>query len=177
MFDTAGGERANSLTQQYYKHAQIICLVYSVDSEISLNSLGKWIEDARFYLEDSQDSSKHLFALVGLKSDIPVYQREVKTEDVKRFADHFDIPSECCFELSNVTGEGVAEMLKFLTQKMFDMHTQQQLTELRDCTVLSAGNYEPHVNISRTFTYSQLLWKCCCCYKRNNYQPLDGNIT
>ena len=44
MFDTAGGERANSLTQQYYKHAQIICLVYSVDSEISLNSLGKWIE-------------------------------------------------------------------------------------------------------------------------------------
>jgi len=153
--------------------------VYSVDSEISLNSLGKWIEDARFYLEDSQDSMKHVFALVGLKSDIPAYQREVKTEDVKRFANHFDIPSECCFELSNVTGEGVVEMLQFLTQKMFDIHTQQQLTELHDYTQMSTGNHQPHdVQISRTLTYSRLLWKCCCCCcKRNSYQPLGGNKT
>ena len=175
MFDTAGGERANSLTHQYYKHAQIVCLVYSVDSEISLNSLGKWVEDARFYLEDSQDSYKLLFALVGLKSDIPAYQREVKAEDVKRFAEHFNIPSECCFELSNVTGEGVAEMLQVLTQKMFDMQTQQQVTELHDCAVLSTGNNESYVHISRTFTYSQLFWKCCCCCKRNGYQALDGH--
>ena len=181
MFDTAG-ERTHSLTHQYYKHAHIICLVYSVDSELSLNSLGKWVEDARFYLDDSQESSlKFLFALVGLKSDIPPYEREVKAEDVKRFAQHFEIPSDCCFELSNVTGEGIARMLQVLTQKMFDKQTQQQISELQDCSAFSTGHQEPHVNISRTFTYSQLLWKCCCCCclccKRNKYQPLDGYET
>ena len=137
MFDTGGGERANSMTQQYYKNSHIVCLVYSIDSDISFNALGKWIGDARFYLEESQRQPKMVFAMVGIKSDIPQYEREVKPDDVRRAAHHFNIPLDCCFEVSNVSGDGVTLMMKQLAQKVFDLHTRQtsqSATELQSTT-------------------------------------------
>lgn len=166
MYDTGGGERVNSMTNQYYKNSQIVCLVYAFDSDISFHALGKWIEDARFYLEESQRHSRTVFALVGVKGDISIYEREVKPDDVKSAARHFNIPRDCCFEVSNVTGEGVEHMMQHLVQKVFDLHTKrasQSATELQD---YSTDSVEPHNTDSATGGTEHLKhWLCyCCCY-------------
>ena len=181
MFDTGGGERAKSLTQQYYKNAHIVCLVYAVDSEISFNALGKWVEDARFYLEESQRHSKSIFGLVGIKSDISPYEREVKLDDVRQAAQHFGIPLDCCFEVSNVTGDGIAQMIQQLTQKTFDLHTKQITESVTELQSYSTEHDKPHDTITgETVTLKQWLCHCCCCcccccgryLKQQDYQPL-----
>lgn len=177
MFDTGGGERAKSLTQQYYKNAHIVCLVYAIDSEISFNALGKWIEDARFYLEECQRHSKPLFALVGIKSDISPDDREVKLDDVRQAAQHFRIARDCCFEVSNLTGDGVTQMMQQLIQRTFDGHTRQTTSSVTELQSYSAEYDKSHDTITGgTVTLKQWLYHCCCCCgrcsKQRDYQSM-----
>lgn len=178
MFDTGGGERANSMTQQYYRNAHIVCLVYAIDSDISFNALGKWVGDARFYLEESQRPPRMVFAMVGIKSDIPQSEREVKPDDVKRAAQYFNIPLDCCFEVSNVTGDGVSDMMKELAQKVY-LQTRQTSKSATELHSYSSEHNEPRNtnNTDETVTFKWWLRYCCCCCcckqsRRDDYQPL-----
>ena len=179
MFDTGGGERANSMTQQYYRNAHIVCLVYAIDSDISFNALGKWVGDARFYLEASQRLPRMVFAMVGIKSDIPQCERQVKPDDVKRAALYFNIPLDCCFEVSNITGDGVANMMKQLAQKMFDLQTRQTLQGAMELHSYGSEHNRLHEtnNANETRTFKQWLRHCCCCCcckrsQQDDHQPL-----
>ena len=174
MFDTGGGERANSMTQQYYRNAHIVCLVYSIDSDISFNALGKWVGDARFYLQESQHLPKMVFAMVGIKSDIPPGEREVKQEDIVRAAQYFNIPLDCCFEVSNITGDGVAHMMKQLAQKVFNLETRQSTQTATELHSYSSEHNQPH-ETNNAMTFKRWLCCCCCCCRkrtRDDYQPL-----
>ena len=108
------------MTLHYYENAQIVCLVYALDSLVSLTSLNAWFEDAKD-LKTQHSVAKPVLTLVGVKSDIPLDEREVK---INGAAKHFDIPEDCCFEVSSITGDGVAEMLQSLTQKAYNLHTR-----------------------------------------------------
>lgn len=183
MFDTGGGERANSMTQQYYKNSQIVCLVYSLNSEISFTALGKWIEDACFYLEESQRHNKMVFALVGVKSDIPQHEREVKPGDVIMAAHHFNISEDCCFEVSNITGDGVTQMMQKLTQRVLDLQTRQTSHSSSELHTYSTDVTEPHenINIEGTVTFKRWFYYCCCCCyccckraRQAGYEELSG---
>ena len=180
VFDTGGGERANSVTQKYYKNAHMVCLVYAMDSDLSFSALGKWIEDARrLYLEESQRQPKMVFAMVGIKSDLPQCEREVKTEDVKRAAQHFNIPSDCCFEVSNISGDGILHMMKHLAQKVFDLHTRQNSQSTTELHSYSSEHSELFDNsdIAQPMTFTQWLchWCCCCCCSRHyGYQSISN---
>lgn len=178
MFDTGGAERAKSMTQQYYKNADIVCLVYSIDSEISFNALGRWIEDAKLYLEGSHRHSKVVYALVGIKSDIPLYEREVKPGDVKKAAKHFNI--SFCFEVCNISGDNITEMMQCLVQNVYDLHTRPVSTcvmELQETT-----EYMRQHSITKdgvTFKDWLCYCLCCCgiCSRRREYQPLTSTRT
>ena len=179
LFDTGGGERAKSMTQQYYKNAQIVCLVYAMDSEISFNALGRWLEDARFYLEENQRYSKMVFALVGVKSDIPQYERDVKPDDVRRAAQHFNISEDCCFEVSNISGDGVAHMMQHLTQKAFDLHTRQTSQSATELQNYSSTEYNEQHNTITVKGPTHCLYYFCCCFccrgvKQRGYQELTA---
>ena len=110
VLDTAGRERGQSLTAGYYRRANIVLMVCSLDSEFSLNKLTKWYGEAQFYLDDPDV----LFAVVGLKSDLPEHEREVTADMLYAFADHYNISKTCVFEVSARTGAGVKNMLKAL---------------------------------------------------------------
>ena len=169
------------MTQQYYKNSQIVCLVYAMDSDISFNALGKWLDDARFYLEESQRYSKMVFALVGVKSDIPQYERDIKPDDVRQAAQHFNISQDCCFEVSNISGDGVARMIQHLAQKAYDLHTRQtsqSTTELQNYSS-EYNEQQDTITIEGAVTFKQWLCYyccccCCCCCKQRDYQKLSA---
>lgn len=174
MFDTGGEERVNFMTLHYYENAEIVCLVYAVDSLASLSSLNAWVEDARDYLAlKTLNSVAPVFALVGVKGDIPLGDREVRSEDVERAAKHFDISEDCCFEVSNVSGDGVAEMMQYLAQKVFDLHTKMTTSiELKYSSIKSIQPENPTLT-NRTSSCKQWLCCCLCCCKRMDYEAIN----
>ena len=105
--DTGSRERYQSLTAQYYKRANVIVLVCSLDSEFTLARLTKWHAEAQYYI----DNSEILYAVVGTKSDLPETEREVSQDMLHSFAQHLNIPLEFVYEVSSQTGEGVEAML------------------------------------------------------------------
>ncbi|GFR93936.1 Ras-related protein Rab-14 [Elysia marginata] len=49
LCDTAGSERYRTLTRNFYRNAQAVLFVFSIDNPASLYGLGKWDQDARMY--------------------------------------------------------------------------------------------------------------------------------
>ena len=177
VFDTGGEERVNYMTLHYYENAQIVCLVYAVNSLASLTSLKAWVEDAHNYLalKAFHSVAKPVYALVGVKGDIPLNEREVKPENVEQAARDFEIPEDCCFEVSNVSGNGIEEMVQQLAQKALNLHNDPTGdAELEDYSSVKFTNYisEPPPT-GRSSRWKQCLC-CLCCFKcrRRNYERI-----
>lgn len=65
IWDTAGQERYRAITSAYYKGALGAMLLYDVTSQISFNSLAKWLKE----LKDNSDN-QIIVMLVGNKCDL-----------------------------------------------------------------------------------------------------------
>ena len=181
VFDTGGEERGDYMTLHYYENAQIVCLVYAVDSLASLTSLPAWVEDAHNYLalKALHSVASPVYALVGLKYDIPLDEREVRSEHVQQAARDFEIPEECCFEVSSASGDGIAKMMQDLAQMAYNLHHNPTGdAELEDCSSLRYTSYisEPPPTMTRKSSrWRQCLCCCClCCFKfrQRNYERM-----
>ncbi len=157
MVDTGGRERVQSLTSQYYRRANIVLLVCSLDSEYTLNRLTKWFGEAKFYVDDPDVT----YAVVGVKSDLLEHEREVTTDMLHGFAGHYNIDEASVFEVSARTGAGVKEMLKALCTAAVDQYhrseRQDALPGMCICLVglllliepsfCSTAHYQLHVHV------------------------------
>ena len=175
VFDTGGEERVNYMTLNYYNDAQIVCFVYALDSLVSFTSLNAWFTDAQDYLAIKAQHSiaKPVYALVGIKGDIPLDEREVKLEDVERAAKHFKIPEDCCFEVSNTAGDSVAEMMRILAQKAYNLHTLPTSIGLQSYSLVPAslGATDQPVRKSKQRSTFSL---CCFKTREPDYETLHS---
>ena len=73
IVDTSGLERYNSISAYYYRRANGIILVYSVDDETSFKRIHFWMDQTSSYIREDT-----VFLLVGSKSDLEE-QRQVST--------------------------------------------------------------------------------------------------
>ena len=175
VYDTGGEERVTFMTLHYYENAQIVCLVYALDSPVSLTSLNAWFEDANDYLalKAQHSAAQPVYALVGVKSDIPLSDREVKPEDIDRAAKHFGIPEDCCFQVSNISGDGIAKMVQTLAQKAYNLHKHSTTRELQDYSSPPLLLATPRQSVHRSSKqYPMFSWCCCCCYK-TEYETIN----
>ncbi|NXK98161.1 RAB15 protein, partial [Formicarius rufipectus] len=72
--DTAGQERYQTITKQYYRRAQGIFLVYDIGSERSYQHIVKWASDVDEYAPDGVQK-----ILIGNKAD-EEHKRQVPKE-------------------------------------------------------------------------------------------------
>ena len=72
IWDTAGQEKYNSLTQTFAKNAKIIILVYSIIDKESFNSLNKWFELAK----NVNGEKGYSLGIAANKSDL--YKENIK---------------------------------------------------------------------------------------------------
>ena len=108
MVDTADAEKYQSLTAHYYRRANVVLLVCSLDDEGSLNRLNTWYREAQYYVDEQET----IYAVCGIKSDLRMDEREVTLEMMQSFARHIEIPETCVFQVSAKTGLGVNDMLQ-----------------------------------------------------------------
>ena len=105
IWDTAGEERFRNITNQYYKGADGIILVYDLNNKDTLTKIKDWMNQIH------QNTSNDIgLVLVGNKSDL---KREISTEESLNLSKELNIQ---LFETSALTGEGVNEIFEFLTK-------------------------------------------------------------
>lgn len=84
IWDTAGQERFRSLAPMYYRDANIIMLVYSVDDRNSFEKLDEWYESIKY-----QCKALPKIVLIGNKIDLEE-DRVVSTEEGNNIAKKYE---------------------------------------------------------------------------------------
>uniref|UniRef100_A0A6T8YB44 Uncharacterized protein n=1 Tax=Noctiluca scintillans TaxID=2966 RepID=A0A6T8YB44_NOCSC len=98
IWDSAGQERFQTITQQYYRNTQGIMLVYDVTSDASFNNVSQWVAQIR-----SQGAEQADTMLLGNKSD-KVTEKVIDADQGKALADEYQMPF---FETSASLGDNV----------------------------------------------------------------------
>ena len=80
LIDTAGQEKYRSLSKTYFKHANGVFFIFSLNDPSTFNNLEQWIKDFDEYREESIFSYKYL---IGNKSDLEVKVDQEKIEEFK----------------------------------------------------------------------------------------------
>ncbi|KAH0794612.1 small GTP-binding protein [Histomonas meleagridis] len=99
IWDTAGQERFRALTPMYYRDCHVAILVFSVDSQQSLNELQNWYNDIK---ADSHVMPSII--VVGNKIDLP---RAVSTQVGEQFAESI---SATYMECSAIEDKGIYDI-------------------------------------------------------------------
>ena len=114
IWDTSGQDRFRSMTNLYYRDAQVAILTYDVTNEQSLESLSYWLKE----LNDKVDQDNMLLCLAGNKNDVDPKDKRVPTNKGKEFAEANNM---IFFETSAKTGTGIKELFQAIATKEYDI--------------------------------------------------------
>ena len=98
LWDTAGNERFRTLTNNFYRNADGVLLVFCVEDSYTFDNLQGWISDALQYL--SLDKCE--WALIGNKYDL---DNIVEKDRIEALMERLDI--KLFYHVSAKTGERV----------------------------------------------------------------------
>ncbi|CAK58803.1 unnamed protein product (macronuclear) [Paramecium tetraurelia] len=115
IWDTAGQEKYQTLTQNFYKGAMGILLVFALNNKDSLRDIDKWMNQIK------QHASENIIkVLIGNKADIK--ERCISNEEAQSLAEKHGIPY---FETSAKDGTNVNEVF-LQVAKLINHHHQDQ---------------------------------------------------
>jgi small GTP-binding protein len=103
LWDTAGQERFRTIVPLYFQRADIILIVFSLESRESFDNVSDW-----YSLTKLHAPSAARFFLIGNKSDL-LESREVTLEEGQSQADRLE--ADVYVETSAVTGAGCQEII------------------------------------------------------------------
>jgi len=106
VWDTAGQERFHSITQQYYRNAMGIILVYDVTCEESLANVRQWAVQIATHCSEGISQ-----LLVGNKADCDMHSRAVDAARGQALAEELGMPF---IEASARSGRNVEEAFELL---------------------------------------------------------------
>ena len=118
LCDTAGQERFRAIIQTYYKIAQLIVLVYTVDDKNSFDNIQNWVKDVRNINEDAK------FLLVGNKCDLED-KRQVSTDEAKKYAKDNEINF---IEVSAKEGTNIEKMFNSIIQELLEDMEKEEIS-------------------------------------------------
>ena len=114
IWDTSGQDRFRSMTNLYYRDAQVAILTYDVTNEQSLESLNYWLNE----LNDKVEIDNMLLCLAGKKNDVDAREKRIPTSKGKAFAEEHNM---IFFETSAKTGSGVKELFQAIATKEYEL--------------------------------------------------------
>ena len=119
IWDTSGQDRFRSMTNLYYRDAQVAILTYDVGKEETLESLSYWLKE----LNDKVDQDNMLLCLAGNKVDIEPSKKMVSTQRGKEFAEQNNM---IFYETSAKTGAGVKELFQAIATTEYAIITENK---------------------------------------------------
>ena len=124
IWDTAGQEKFHSLGKHFYKDAYIVCLVYDITSQDSLDQLKEiWYPDIKKYGEKYT-----ILAVVGNKSDLYENDNLADENQAKEFAQSIN----ATFMLTSAkTGDGIEKLFDTLVDKFLSSDFNSKYKEMK----------------------------------------------
>jgi Ras-related protein Rab-5C len=113
IWDTSGQDRFRSMTNLYYRDAQVAILTYDITNDQSLESLNYWLKE----LNDKVETDNMVLCLAGNKNDVDASERKVPTSKGKAFAEEHNM---IFYETSAKTGEGVKDLFVTIANKVYE---------------------------------------------------------
>ena len=124
IWDTAGQEKFHSVGKHFYKDAYIVCLVYDITSQDSLEQLETiWYPDIKKYGEKYT-----ILAVVGNKSDLYEGDNLADENMAKEFAQSIN----ATFMLTSAkTGDGIEKLFDTLVDKFLSSDFNSKYKEMK----------------------------------------------
>ena len=124
IWDTAGQEKFHSVGKHFYKDAYIVCLVYDITSQDSLEQLETiWYPDIKKYGEKYT-----ILAVVGNKSDLYENDNLADENQAKEFAQSIN----AIFMLTSAkTGDGIEKLFDTLVDKFLSSDFNSKYKEMK----------------------------------------------
>ena len=120
IWDTAGQERYKSLTNNFFRNAEGILLVYDVTNLETYENLKFWLQSIKGNM--SPDMWEIPIVIIGNKMDC-IKEREVNVQEAESFSKEEGYPY---FETSAKTGENIDITIKFLVNKVIEIKERNQ---------------------------------------------------
>jgi len=114
VWDTSGDERFKSMTNLYYRDAQVAILTYDITNSQSFEGLTFWLNE----LNDKVNKDNMLLFLAGNKCDVDNNMKKVSSKEAKEFAEQNNM---FFFETSAKTGTGIKELFKSIATKEYEL--------------------------------------------------------
>ena len=123
IWDTAGQEKFHALGKHFYKDTYVVCLVYDITSQESLNHLKSiWYPDLQKYGEKYT-----ILAVVGNKSDLYEKDNLADENEAKQFANEIG----ATFMLTSAkNGEGVEKLFNTLVDRFLSPEFNPKYEEM-----------------------------------------------
>ena len=124
IWDTAGQEKFHSVGKHFYKDAYIVCLVYDITSQDSLDQLKEiWYPDIKKFGEKYT-----ILAVVGNKSDLYENDNLADENHAKEFAQSIN----ATFMLTSAkTGDGIEKLFDTLVDKFLSSDFNSKYKEMK----------------------------------------------
>lgn len=123
IWDTAGQEKFHSLGKHFYKDAYVVCLVYDITSQESLDQLQSiWYPDLQKYGEKYT-----LLAVVGNKCDLYEGDKLADENAAKEFAQKI---GATFIQTSAKTGEGINKLFDILIDRFLSPEFNPKYEEM-----------------------------------------------
>jgi small GTP-binding protein len=117
IWDTAGQERFKNITQQYYKNADGILLIFDLSNKETFDMINKWM----YQIKSNTTSDNIAIVLVGNKCDVE--NRQVSMEDANKLAYDYNIKY---FETSALQNIGISEMFVSITEEIVNSNCMKE---------------------------------------------------
>lgn len=113
IWDTAGQERFRSITQSYYRGANMILIVFDLTKRETLYNVIGWYKNIRQFNSDENTE----IILVGNKSDLE-YDIMVSDDDINKIILQTKIKK--CFKVSVKMNNGIEDMFEELCKRCIE---------------------------------------------------------
>ena len=113
VWDTTGDERFKSMTNLYYRDAQVAIITYDITNESTFSSIDFWIQELKYKVENDN----MILCLVGNKCDVSSNERKIPTSKGKSFAQENNM---IFYETSAKSGEGVKDLFVTIANKVYE---------------------------------------------------------
>jgi small GTP-binding protein len=133
IWDTAGQERFRNITQQYYKNADGILLIYDVSDRNSFEKVRDWMKQ----IQSSVGNEKIAIVLVGNKCDVD--NRAVSNQEGVSLSEEFGLKY---FETSALLSTNVEDTFNYLAMEIFRIKNIGDVVDVNNQTVDLIKNNE-----------------------------------
>jgi Ras-related protein Rab-8A len=134
IWDTAGQERFRNITQQYYKGADGILLVYDITERNSFEKVREWMK----MIQQNTTKDKIGIILIGNKCDLE--ERQVSVEEGESMANEFGV---LFFETSAYKDKNITESFEKLVNEIISKKEPDTQKDVKNDIEIKPDNKPP----------------------------------